>query len=224
MKTYSNQRATNDVKRSNKQPESKMDDQTIEIKITRKELREAGQNMIFDRHKYSVCDIHKKSSLNKLNINIKNRDLYAARRNFINFKYILFISLISLTLNLFIVSTSLKLHIETDKLRISETRGVVVYASPVPEPKRSVSSGRPPINGSIFGKRSLNGVSSKEKKSVKNLAFNEIQESKKIATKLLNQRYSQQSKADNYMDIITRAIDDFLAANEEREYYIVSFC
>lgn len=87
----------------------------------------------------------------------------------------------------------------------------IVSASPAPEPAAASarSSHRvPPINGSIFGKRSVTGLSSNRQPKISAQEEEEFKEST-----------VSKSGAAIYEDIITDIIEDFLAKNDKGEHW-----
>lgn len=106
--------------------------------------------------------------------------------------------------------------------------GIITYvaAEPAPNPNPAASargptsrSNRgPPINGSIFGKRSVG--SSADKEPLAQAANNNNKQPKLDSQQKQNQQQPQtspvpRSKSINYNDIITEMIEDFLSLNNE---------
>jgi len=109
----------------------------------------------------------------------------------------------------------------------------IVSASPMPEPAltsaRSASSSShraPPMNGSIFGKRSVGNSMIQRDHVAKVYHESLVAESKQrqqhqLGTPPTHANSKSMKRPTDYQDIITEIIEDFLASNNESEYQII---
>lgn len=110
-------------------------------------------------------------------------------------KVVPYLALVSLTLAAYTIA-----NLGAGKNLTASSTGLIPVASASPGPEPSAAGGRthrlPPINGSIFGKRSVQSLGQIHKQQTT------------TTTK-------SRSKATSYQDIITKIIEDFLALNNE---------